>query len=184
MVIILNFLTAILVAVSLSMDAFSLALSLGTLNISIKKSLILSITVGLLHFFMPILGFLLGFSFVNKLHIDTHLFSGIIFLYISIQMFKEIKKNEVEPIIKLNFLGIVAFAIGVSLDSFGIGFTLTPGILTTTIIFALFSFTFTFLGLLLGKLLNKYIGSIAIIFGASTMTTLSLINFVKFLCFN
>ena len=49
-----------IIAVSLSMDAFSLSLAYGTVNLDKKSRLKLSIIVGLYHFFMPLLGNLIG----------------------------------------------------------------------------------------------------------------------------
>ena len=46
----------IALAIALSMDAFSLALCLGTLNFSYKKMLMISVAVGIFHFIMPIIG--------------------------------------------------------------------------------------------------------------------------------
>ena len=43
-----------IIAVSLSMDAFSLSLAYGTVNLDKKSCLKLSIIVGLYHFFMPL----------------------------------------------------------------------------------------------------------------------------------
>ena len=59
-----------LIAVSLSMDAFSLSLAYGTLNVDKSKRILLSIIVGAYHFFMPILGMNVGktvFLFKYKL---------------------------------------------------------------------------------------------------------------------
>ena len=49
--------------IGLSMDAFSLSLSLGTTNP--EKNIILktALIVGLFHFIMPILGYFIGYSF-------------------------------------------------------------------------------------------------------------------------
>ena len=56
------------IGIALSMDAFSIALSIGTNNLS-KKSIVLTITlVGLMHFIMPQLGLMLGnqvYNFIN-----------------------------------------------------------------------------------------------------------------------
>jgi len=49
-----------MIGVSLSMDTFSISLSLGTFNISKRKTLFLSILVGIMHFFMPLFGTILG----------------------------------------------------------------------------------------------------------------------------
>ena len=50
----------IIIAISLSMDAFSLALAYGTLNLNKKDIYKLSLTVGVYHFIMPLLGLFLG----------------------------------------------------------------------------------------------------------------------------
>ena len=177
----MNLFVIFLIAISLSMDAFSLALSIGTMSLSQKTNVFLSAVVGVFHFFMPILGSILGFVFVTSLHVNAHFLSGIIFLYIAILMFKDYKEDEEEKV-RLSFLGIIIFALGVSLDSFGVGFALNShGIyrFVASSVFSITSFTFTFLGLNLGKKLNLLIGRYSILFGASIMTILALINFVN-----
>ena len=54
------FFTTLLVGISLSMDAFSLSLIYGTQNIGKKNEIMLTIIVGLFHFFMPLLGLNIG----------------------------------------------------------------------------------------------------------------------------
>ena len=49
-----------LMAISLSMDAFSLALAYGTLGMSNKDKIILSLVVGIFHLIMPLLGMLVN----------------------------------------------------------------------------------------------------------------------------
>ena len=53
------------IAVSLSMDAFSLSLAYGTLGLSKKETIQLSSIVGIYHFFMPIIGMFLGKFILN-----------------------------------------------------------------------------------------------------------------------
>ena len=58
------------IGIALSMDAFSIALSIGTNNLS-KKSIGLTITlVGLMHFIMPQLGLMLGNQVYNFININ------------------------------------------------------------------------------------------------------------------
>ena len=59
----MSLLIVILVAISLSMDAFSLSLAYGTLDLERKNINLLSLIVGAYHFIMP----LLGMWFANKL---------------------------------------------------------------------------------------------------------------------
>ena len=166
------------------MDAFSLASSLGTLHLSNRISFLLSITVGAFHFFMPILGSLLGNLFISYLRINVNLLSSVIFLYISIQMFKEIRGTN-ESKIGLSVFDIFLFALGVSLDSFGVGFTIDINkVIYSSIVFSTLSLTFTFLGLKLGKFLNEVVGSFSIVFGLIIMCCFTIVNFVKFCTFN
>ena len=52
--------TCILIGISLSMDAFSLALLYGTYGLAKNEEITLSIIVGLFHFFMPLIGLFFG----------------------------------------------------------------------------------------------------------------------------
>ena len=54
------------IAVSLSMDAFSLSLAYGTLNLEKKDINNLSLIVGIYHFFMPLLGLFIGNIVLKK----------------------------------------------------------------------------------------------------------------------
>ena len=56
----------ILLAFGLSMDAFSLSLIYGTLNLDKEIEKIMSISVGIFHFFMPILGYKIGEIVLRK----------------------------------------------------------------------------------------------------------------------
>ena len=48
------------IAVGLSMDAFSLAIAYATNGISMKKTIMLSMSVGLFHYAMPLIGSIVG----------------------------------------------------------------------------------------------------------------------------
>ena len=54
----------ILIGISLSMDTFSLALSMGTYEKKKKKIVIYSLIVGTFHFILPLLGNLIYFGYL------------------------------------------------------------------------------------------------------------------------
>ena len=111
------------------------------------------------------------------MYIDVHLLSGIIFFYIAILMFKDIKKDE--ETLKLSLWGALVFALGVSLDSFGVGFAtqLSWGeCVKCFLIFTTFSAIFTYIGLKLGKLLSALVGEYSVLFGAVIMAILGVMN--------
>lgn len=165
-----------LVAVSLSMDAFSLSLAYGTISLSKKEINLLSIIVGIYHFFMPIIGMLIGNFIVDLLHIKINLITLIIFIFIGISMIVEaIKGNGKVKNIKIREM--ILFGFAVSIDSFSIGIgikSISNNILLCSCVFSLVSAFFTYIGLLLGNKLNILIGKFATILGGIMLIILGI----------
>jgi len=173
-------LLVILLAISLSMDAFSLSICFGTLNFSYKKIFTLSIIVAIFHFFMPILGMTFAHYLLAFISFKPKYITFIVFLILGVFMIldKENDKNK-----KLSsFISLIIFGFVVSIDSFvaGIGLemiydnhTLSP------LIFSLFSGLFTLCGLLIGKYINNKVGSISKILGGIMLIALSIYYLTK-----
>lgn len=176
-----TYIAMFLLGVSLSMDTFSLALCYGTLNLNLKKSIILSITVGIFHFFMPLLGMSIGNLVINNLIIDGKLLILIILSIIGIDMIIGAFKNDEKKLLT-SFIGILIFAFSVSLDSFstGLGLNLiSDNIISTLITFTITSAGFTFLGIKLGKTLKEQFGKIATIIGGIALILLGIYFFLN-----
>ena len=157
-----------LTAVGLSMDAFSLSLIYGTLNMSKRMNRTMSIMVGIFHFFMPILGYFLGTIILKYLPINPDTLVGIIFIVLSIEMMISLTKDEQVKILT-SFLSVCFFAFTVSIDSFSVGIafgTLKNNIYLSSIIFSIISAMFTYLGVTLGNKLVKNFGGIATLIGS------------------
>lgn len=159
----MSIIMVIIIAVSLSMDAFSLSLAYGTLNIEKQQMNLLSIIVGIYHFFMPLIGMWIGKKILFLLPIQPNTVVFIVLLVIGLQMIIEsFKKTRSVSVMK--FAELLIFGLAVSLDSFSVGLGLraiytNPYI--SAIIFSISSFLFTYLGLYLGKKINNMIGRIS-----------------------
>ena len=160
--------TTLLIAVALSMDAFSLSIIYGTIGLNKKNRILLSVTVGIYHFIMPLVGSQLGNVILKYIPINPNILISIIFLAISIEMF--ISTREEKEVISLNsIISLLIFGFSVSLDSFSIGimlYEITNCIIIPPIIFSFVSATFTIIGLLIGKSLRDNLGNKAIILGS------------------
>lgn len=157
------------------MDAFSLAIAYGTNNIEKKRSIMLSASVGLFHFFMPTLGNIIGNNYFQSLIVNSNIVVGIIFLVLSLDMIFSLKEEK--EIIITNIISIIIFSLTVSIDSFSVGIAMgitNSNILISSIIFSITSFLFTMLGLSIGKYLSKQIGTKATIFGIIILISLSI----------
>ncbi len=153
-------LTLLLIGISLSMDTFSVSLSIGSFNISKRKMVILSLIVGIMHFFMPLIGDLFGNKIVNYLNINANILLGLILWFIAIQMIINLWKKE-ETIFEFSYISIILISLSVSLDSLSTGFGLsaiTNDIILAGFIFSICAMSFTFMGLLIGKYSSSKLG--------------------------
>lgn len=171
----MEILTLFLIAISLSLDAFSLSLAYGLLGIRGKKTVYSSITVGLFHFFMPLIGFLVGNKILSALKINPKFIIAIILGLIIVEIIRSLKDDKKLEEIKMDFINMLAFAFFVSLDSFTVGLGLpyiTDYPLYASMIFAVISFIFTFLGFTMGKYVSDKIGKFSKYLGLIIFTIL------------
>lgn len=171
------FLTILLVAISVSMDAFSLSLLYGTLNLRTNQITKLSVMVGVFHFFMPLLGLISGTYIIEILHMPSHIVMSIIFIFIGFEMINS-SFNKDKQIVLLDFKGLILFSFTVSIDSFSIGAGLkafSDNYLMCATMFLISSFIFTYLGLNIGKKINKKIGFISTLIGGSILIVIGIL---------
>ena len=138
-----------------------------------------SMSVGVFHFFMPLLGNYLGNIILKFININPNYILSILLTILLIAMIKNYKE-EVETI-NFNFISIIIFSFFVSMDSFtvGIGLKAITNIpLIACSIFTIISGTCTFLGFILGKYLNNKITKISKVIGIIIIFTL----IIYFLC--
>ena len=171
-------LTCLVVAVSLSMDAFSLALIYGTYGMSKKNEIILAVIVGVFHFFMPLLGLGFGSLILNFFNFDLEIVVGVIFLIIGVSMIVSSFKDE-EVKVLMGIVGNLLFGLSVSIDSFttGIGLSvISNNYLMVSSIFMLVSGILTYIGLILGNKLNNSFGKYATISGGILLCILGVLR--------
>lgn len=173
------FLTNLFVGIGLSMDAFSLAILYGTLNLKKNKIILLSTIVGIYHFFMPLFGFFIGDHVLSNYILDPEFLIGVIFTVIAIQMLLSLKKEE--EVKSLKGLGaLLLFGFTVSIDSFSIGMGFGTlrlpfmKIIMSSIIYSITSCTFTFLGLSIGSTLSNRFGKLATFLGSVILLAIAI----------
>lgn len=176
-----EFLTILIIGIALSMDAFSIALSMGTLGNLHKNKIFLSTSVGIMHFIMPLLGLRLGTFVITEYNLNPSFIAGLILIILGLKSLIEIFKKDFKEI-ELNIIGVFLFAFSVSVDSFSTGIGLnaiTSNHLLSFIIFSFCSATFTYLGLILGKYLKNRLNNYANIIGIAILITMGLIYLCK-----
>lgn len=176
-----SFFTILLIGISLSMDAFSLALVYGMTNLNQKQKISLSLIVGIYHFIMPLIGLQFG-SLINKINIiSIDLIASIILAYIGIDLIiSNYTKNEDK--LTISIIGFLLFGLSVSIDSLSVGIGLkaiTNSYYLSSIIFSITSCLFTYLGLIIGNSLGKKIGSYSKITGGIILIIIAIVTLIK-----
>lgn len=166
-----------LVAISLSMDAFSLSLLYGTLDLEPKKELLVSIIVGMFHFFMPIIGLIFGKITVNLIDTKIDRITGIIFIGLAVEMLLSINnKDDIKELVGI--ISLFFFALAVSVDSFFMGINLginNTNIILSSTIFMITSMVFTLIGLKIGNKIKIKMGNLSTIVGSIILLILGVI---------
>lgn len=175
-----SFFTIFLIGISLSMDAFSLALVYGIQKIIQKQKVYLSIIVGIYHFIMPIIGLIFGTILAKINIISINLVATIILIYIGIDLI--ISNFKKEDKLEISKIGFLIFGLSVSIDSLTIGIGLkaiTNNYLLSSITFSLLSLTFTYLGLTLGNIIGNKIGSYSKTMGGIILIIIAILLFLR-----
>lgn len=147
----------VLLAVSLSLDAFSVSLALG-LNNRVKNGKInFIILIGLFHLIFPLIANVIGNQIIFKNNLIDFKYLLIIVLIVLL-LNAVLEKNSNQVFSSLNNAKLILIAFLVSIDSFSVGLCLsyiTTYLLPSCIIFSLFSMIFTTIGLNLGNIIEK-----------------------------
>lgn len=162
--IIMDFISTLLIAIALAMDAFSVSLTKGfTLkNITKSQALWFGIFFGGFQALMPVLGWLGGIQLEWLITTFAPWVAFILLLLIGSNMIRESFSNdEDDSSDKFSFKELTLLAIATSIDAFAVGITyavLKTDILIPIIMIGVTAFIFTLIGLYLGKKIGNYFG--------------------------
>lgn len=177
-------LNTFLIAIGLAMDAFAVSISSG---IPLKKSsisyyLTFGLVFGVFQFIMPIFGYYGSqfFSYRFAKYADILSFT-LLFIIGAKMLFESLSQNEYEekhssasetiPLTNILMLGIAT-----SIDAFAVGIVFqinNEKILLSSVIIGIVAFSFSFVGVYLGKKIGNLVGNKAEILGGVILIFLS-----------
>ena len=175
----MDFISTLLIAIALAMDAFSVSLTKGFTLKKITKTQVLwfAIFFGGFQAFMPILGWLGGIQLEWVITTFAPWIAFILLLLIGLNMIRESFSNEEgeENSDNFSFKELTLLAIATSIDAFAVGITyavLKTDILIPVIMIGVTAFIFTIIGLYLGKKIGNYFGDKFEILGGAILILL------------
>lgn len=163
-----EWMTLVFMSVALGMDAFSIGLGMGMLSLRIRQIMKIGMTIGIFHMIMPLAGMTLGKQISVHFGGIAAIIGGILLVILGVTMIRSSFSNDDEPFVQPIGIGLFVFALSASLDSFSVGLSLgIYGAKTwlTITMFGLMSMVLTWAGLIMGKKVQKWLGSYGEAFG-------------------
>ena len=154
------------IGISLSVDAFSLSLVLGSIIKKKNNITLFPIIVGIFHFIMTNIGNKIGYLLSKIAKLPFKKITGIIFIYLAIETFQN--KNTDEEIKDFSLFKQICVAFLVSIDSILVGLAYgikKESIILAATIFLVESSFFTYLGIKIGDKIQKKIDNYSIYCG-------------------
>jgi len=167
----MDLLSIIIIAIGLSMDSLAVSISngLSIRNLTFSKSLLIALSLAFFQAIMPLIGWFAGNGIDEYIQEIDHWVAFILLAFIGGKMLYDgFQKNEQTATTKLSGLTLIGQSIATSIDAFAVGISfavLDYEITLPVIIIGLVTFTFSMLGLQLGKLFGKKLGKSVEIFG-------------------
>lgn len=157
-----QFLTLLIIAFALSMDAFSLGIGVGMVGIRLREIVKVSITIGLFHIMMPVVGIVVG-AYLSDLVGDIAVFigGGVLMLIGLHMLWNGLVHSDQKSMLKTKGFGLLLFAFSVSLDALTVGFSF--GLIEVNKVLAISLFgimgaAMSYFGLLLGRSVGGWLG--------------------------
>lgn len=175
-----QFYTVFMIGLALGTDAFSLGIGMEMQGIRLRTIAKVSLTIGLFHVIMPMLGIVIG-EFISAVVGNVATFiGGLILCFLGANMlwnafFRGEEKEA--PIYKTKGIGLILFSLSVSLDALSVG--LSFGLFKVNVVLALAVFgilgTFASLvGLLLGRQAGSRLGGFGEVLGGTIIMVFGL----------
>lgn len=163
----MTFIEIILISLGLSMDAFAVSVSKGlSMKKDYKKSFKIAFYFGFFQSLMPLIGYILGFSFESIVTRIDHFIAFTLLFIIGLSMILEKDEDEMDN--KIDVKTLLLLSIATSIDALAIGVTfafLNVNIMYSIAVIGFITFIICFIGVLLGNKFGKFIKNKAQIFG-------------------
>ena len=175
----------VVLSVGLAMDAFAVAICKGLAmsRVNVKQCLVIALFFGGFQAGMPVLGWLLGSTFANKIKMVDHWIAFLLLGYIGVKMIsdgikewkEETKVEEMDPPLDLKELLILAVATSIDALAVGITFSfLEVAIATAAAVIGIITFVISAGGVYVGNIFGERYKTKAQITGGVILVILGL----------
>lgn len=159
----LGIIELVVLSIGLAMDAFAVSIckGLSMKKMNWKNAVIVGLYFGIFQALMPLLGYILGMNFQNKIASIDHWVAFILLGIIGINMIKESlsKENDISND-SVKFKDMIILAIATSIDALAVGITfafLNVNVVVAIFLIGIITFFISTFGVKVGNVFgNKY----------------------------
>lgn len=158
----MGLLELVLIAVGLAMDAFAVSVckGLSMSKMEWKKAVIIGLYFGGFQALMPLIGYVLGVGFEDKIKSLDHWIAFVLLVFIGMNMIKEAFEIKEESNDKIDFKTMIILAIATSIDALAVGVTfafLNVNIMLAISLIGIITFIISMIGVKIGNVFgDKY----------------------------
>lgn len=158
----MGLLELVLIAVGLAMDAFAVSVckGLSMSKMEWKKAVIIGLYFGGFQALMPLIGYVLGVGFEDKIKSIDHWIAFVLLVFIGMNMIKEAFEIKEESNDKIDFKTMIILAIATSIDALAVGVTfafLNVNIMLAISLIGIITFIISMIGVKIGNVFgDKY----------------------------
>jgi putative Mn2+ efflux pump MntP len=180
----MSFISIFLIALALSMDAFSVATAIGAAGSKLNSYAVLRLATafGIFQFVMPILGWLLGRTVVSYIADYDHWIAFALLVIVGLRMIKEYfdkdeKERTNDPTKDWSLL-ILSIATSIDALAVGVGFAFKDifdgNVYYASAVIGIVCFIITALGMIFGKKLSRILGKKAVLLGGIVLIAIGI----------
>lgn len=150
----------ILIAISLSMDAFAVSICKGLAikDLKFSHSFIVATYFGLFQALMPLIGYLIGVNFITLIESFDHWIAFFLLASIGVMMIKEAFDEDDDASSSLAFKTMIVLAVATSIDALAVGVSfalLDVNIIYAVLLIGITTFTLSAVGVRFGSALGS-----------------------------
>ena len=180
----MSFISIFLIALALSMDAFSVAMAIGAAGRGHSSITVIRLATafGVFQFVMPILGWLLGKTVVSYISDYDHWIAFGLLLIVGLRMIKEYFDKDEKERTKDPTKGwsLLILSIATSIDALAVGVSFAfkdifdINIYYASAVIGIVCFIITALGMIFGKALSRILGRKAVLLGGIVLIAIGI----------
>src|SRR5699024_11999718 len=159
-------------SVALGMDAFSVCLGIGMQKIRLKRMAEIGVVIGFFHLLMPFLGIVTGKYLFGTVCEWAEVGGGLLLAGIGFHMFFQAFQEDSSNWLKTAGIGLWMLGFSVSIDSFSVGLSLGmtgAHLVLVLIFFCTASIIMAWVGMLLGRKVQAFLGTYSEMLGGSIL---------------